>query len=284
LPNDFRFKGLPENLRMEDQWVVSKFNQLAKDVNENLDHFELGVASAKLYDFIWDVYCDWYIELTKPRMRAGGQTRADAEQVLVFVLRGMLKLLHPFMPFITEEIWQVLTDGESMIILEDFPVWQEALDFTQTANDFDKVIAAIKAVRMSRMELNVPNSVRAKLYFETLEVDLFSAASIFFENMVGATELEFGQNYQFKNALTAVTDCARIFIPMEQLVDKDKELARLAKEEEKARKEIEIIGKKLSNEGFVAKAPAQLIQNEREKLAKAKEKLAKVLESIAAWQ
>ena len=137
---------------------------------------------------------------------------------------------------------------------------------------------------MSRTELNVPNSVKAKLYFETMEVDLFSECSIFFENMVGASELEFGQDYHFKNALTAVTDCARIFIPMEQLVDKEKELARLAKEEAKVRRDIEIIQKKLSNEGFVEKAPAQLIQNEREKLAKAKEKLAKVLESVASWQ
>ena len=284
LDDDFKFKGLPEKLRIEDQWIVSRFNDLAKDVNENLDHFELGVASAKLYDFIWDIYCDWYIELTKPRMRAGGETRADAEQVLVWVLRGILKLLHPFMPFITEEIWQTLTDGESMIILEDFPVYDEALNYAQTANNFEKVITAIKAVRMSRTELNVPNSVKAKLYFETLEVELFSSCSIFFENMVSASELEFVQDVKFKNAVTAVTDCARIFIPMEELVDKEKELARLAKEEEKARKEIAFIEGKLSNQGFVEKAPAQLIQKEREKLANAKEKLAKVLESIANWQ
>ena len=283
LPDDFRFTGLPADLRVEDKWIVSRFNQLAKDVNDNLDHFELGVASSKLYDFIWDVYCDWYIELTKPRLRAGGETRAHAEQVLVWVLRGMLKLLHPFMPFITEEIWQVLTDGASMIILEQFPTYDPALDFTAVANDFEKVIAAIKAVRMSRQELNVPPSVKAKLYFETLEVELFSSASIFFENMVGATEIEFGQNFQFKNALTAVTDCARIFIPMEQLVDRDKELQRLAKDEAQARKEISIIEGKLNNPGFCEKAPAHLVQAEREKLAKAKEKLAKVLESIAVW-
>ena len=284
LPDDFTFKGLPEKLAIEDKWIISKFNDLAKDVNDNLDHFELGVASAKLYDFIWDVYCDWYIELTKPRMRMGGQSKADAEQVLVYVLRGMLKLLHPFMPFITEEIWQVLTDGASMIMLEEFPTYKEELDFSKTAADFEKVIAAIKAVRMSRTELNVPNSVKAKLYFETLEVDVFSSCSMFFENMVSASELEFGQNYQFKNALTVVTDAARIFIPMEELVDVEKELARLAKEEAKVRKDIGFIEGKLNNPGFCEKAPAQLIAAEREKLAKANEKLTKVLESIAAWQ
>jgi len=284
LPEDFKFTGLPAELRMEDQWIVSKFNRLAKDVNENLEHFELGVASTKLYDFIWDVYCDWYIELTKPRLRAGGQSKADAEQVLVYVLRGMLKLLHPFMPFITEEIWQVLTDGESMIILEDFPVYDEALAFESNAADFEKVIAAIKAIRLIRTELNVPNSVKAKLYFETLEVDLFSSCRMFFENLVSASELEFGANFTLKNAVTAVTDCARIFIPMEQLVDVEKELARLAKEEAKARKDIEFVQKKLQNPGFCEKAPAQLIAAEREKLAKAEEKLAKVLESIRSWQ
>lgn len=284
LPEDFTFKGLPANLRMEDQWVISKFNRLAKDVNENLEHFELGVASTKLYDFIWDVYCDWYIELTKPRLRAGGQSKADAEQVLVYVLRGMLKLLHPFMPFITEEIWQVLTDGESVIMLEQFPVYDEALAFAQTASDFEKVIAAIKAVRAIRTELNVPNSVKAKLYFETLEVELFASCTMFFENLVSASELEFGANFNLKNAVTAVTDCARIFIPMEQLVDKEKELARLDKEVVKARKDIEFVQKKLQNPGFCEKAPAQLIAAEREKLAKAEEKLAKVLESIKSWQ
>ncbi len=284
LPENFTFKGLPAELRMEDQWIVSKFNRLAKDVNENLEHFELGVASTKLYDFIWDVYCDWYIELTKPRLRAGGQSKADAEQVLVYVLRGMLKLLHPFMPFITEEIWQVLTDGESVIMLEQFPVYDEALAFTRTAADFEKVIAAIKAVRAIRTELNVPNSVKAKLYFETLEVDLFASCTMFFENLVSASELEFGANFNLKNAVTAVTDCARIFIPMEQLVDVEKELARLAKEEAKARKDIEFVQKKLQNPGFCEKAPAQLIAAEREKLAKAEEKLAKVLESIRSWQ
>lgn len=284
LSEDFTFKGLPADLRMEDQWIISKFNRLAKDVNENLEHFELGVASTKLYDFIWDVYCDWYIELTKPRLRAGGQSKADAEQVLVYVLRGMLKLLHPFMPFITEEIWQVLTDGESVIMLEQFPVYDEALTFTQTAVDFEKVIAAIKAVRAIRTELNVPNSVKAKLYFETLEVDLFASCTMFFENLVSASELEFGANFHLKNAVTAVTDCARIFIPMEQLVDKEKELARLAKEEAKARKDIEFVQKKLQNPGFCEKAPAQLIAAEREKLARAEEKLAKVLESIKSWQ
>jgi valyl-tRNA synthetase len=184
------------------------------------------------------------------------------------------------MPFITEEIWQVLTDGESMIIREDFPVYDEKLDFTKTANDFEKVIAAIKAVRMSRTELNVPNSVKAKLYFETLEVDLFSACSIFFENMVGASELEFGQDYKFKNALTAVTDCARIFIPMEELVDKEKELARLEGEVKRLEGELKRSNGMLSNERFLSKAPAEKIAEEKEKLAKYEKLMEQVKKQI----
>ncbi len=284
LPDGYRFRGLPKNPRMEDLWVISRFNDLARDVNENLTNYEIGVASTKLYDFIWDVYCDWYIEIAKTRLKAQGEPRESALDVLVFVLRGILKLLHPFMPFITEEIWQVLTDGESMVILEKYPEYDKSLDFSARADDFEKVIAAIKAVRMSRMELNVPASVRTKLYFETLEVDLFSSARPLFENMVSASELVFGSDFKFSNALTVVTDSARIFIPMEQLVDREKELARLAKERERCEREVEGIRRKLENKGFVEKAPRQIVDAEREKLANARQKLQKVLESIQSWE
>ena len=140
LPDDFEFKGLPENLTMEDKWLVSKFNQLAKEVNQNLEAFELGVACSKLYDFIWDVFCDWYIELTKPRIQAGGETKANAQAVLVWTMQGMLKLLHPFMPFITEEIWQTLVNDGSMIMLQDYPVYDEKLNYTDEENAFEKIV------------------------------------------------------------------------------------------------------------------------------------------------
>lgn len=163
LPDGFINEGLPENLNLEDKWVISKFNTLAKEVNENLDKFELGVAVSKLYDFIWDVYCDWYIELTKPRIQEGGETKNTAQAVLVWVMEGMLKLLHPFMPYITEEIWQVLTNESGPIMISQFPKYDENLSFINEEDDFGKIIEAIKAVRARRTEMNVPPSVKTKI-------------------------------------------------------------------------------------------------------------------------
>ncbi len=284
LPDDFRYNGLPENLTMEDKWLVNKFNRLAKEVNDNLEKFELGVASTKIYDFIWDVYCDWYIELTKPRIMSGGEAMASAQTVLVWAMRGMLKLLHPFMPFITEEIWQVLVGDDSMIMLEEFPTFDAAIDYAAEEEAFEKVISAIKAVRNTRTELNVPPSVKAKLYIETADEALFAGAALFFEKLASASEVETGAKFDLENTASAVTDAARIFIPMDQLVDKEKELARLAKEQEKAQKDIDFLSKKLNNEGFIAKAPAQLIEAEKAKLAKAQEKMEKILAAIRSYQ
>ncbi len=284
LPDDFQFTGLPENLTLEDKWLVNKFNRLAKEVNENLEKFELGVASSKIYDFIWDVYCDWYIELTKPRIQAGGDAMASAQAVLVWTMQGMLKLLHPFMPFITEEIWQVLVGDDSMIMLEDYPVFDESMDYAAEEAAFEKIISAIKAVRNTRTELNVPPSVKAKLYIETADETLFADAVLFFEKLASASEVEIGAKFEMDNCASAVTDAARIFIPMDQLVDKEKELARLSKEQEKVQKDIDFLSKKLNNEGFIAKAPAQLIEAEKAKLAKAQEKMDKILASMESYK
>ena len=280
LPDDFEFKGIPENLRVEDKWIISKFNKLAKEVNYNLDKFELGVACSKLYDFIWDVYCDWYIELTKPRIQAGGKTMEDAQAVLVYVLEGSLKLLHPFMPYITEEIWQTLEDGKSMIITADYPVYDEKLTFNEEEQQFEKVIAAIKAVRNRRNEINVPPSVKAKLFVETNEEELYKNSAAFFEKLASASEIETGSHFDMPDAVTTVTEFARIFIPFDQLVDKEKELARLAKEKAKVQKDIDFLEKKLNNQGFISKAPAAQVEKEREKLAKAKEKMSKIELSV----
>jgi valyl-tRNA synthetase len=281
LDDDFEFKGLPETLATEDKWIISKFNTLAKEVNYNLDKFELGVACSKLYDFIWDVYCDWYIELTKPRIAAGGKTKEDAQNVLIYVLKGSLKLLHPFMPFITEEIWQTLEDGKSMIITSDYPVYDESLVFAKEESEFEKIIAAIRAVRNRRNEMNVVPSVKAKLFIETEEADLYKNASVFFEKLASASEIETGKNFDLPNAVTAVTEYARIFIPLEDLADKEKELARLNTEKKKVQKDLDFLEKKLSNQGFLAKAPAVQVEKEKEKLAKAKEKMAKIELSIS---
>ncbi len=284
LPEDFKFTGLPENLNIEDKWIVSKFNDLAAAVNDNLDNFELGVAVSKLYDFIWDVYCDWYIELTKPRIMAGGDTMASAQAVLVFIMHGMLKLLHPFMPFITEEIWQTLTDGKTSLMLEKFPVYDQALSFKDEEASFEKVIAVIKEIRNRRTEMNIPPSVKAKVFIETKFIDLFEGCSMFFEKLASASSISVSEKVEIEDAVTAVTDSARAFIPMNELVDKDKEIARLNKEKEKVQKDIDFLSGKLNNPGFIAKAPEKLIEAEKAKLAKAEEKMQKINQSIESMK
>lgn len=282
LPDDFEFNGLPENLSIEDKWIISKFNVIAKEVNENLEKYELGIAVGKVYDFIWDVYCDWYIELTKPRIQAGGESMKSAQAVLVWVMQGMLKLLHPFMPFITEEIWQTLTDGKSPIMLEKFPVYDEKLDYSKEESEFEKVISVIREVRNRRTAMNVPPSKKAKIYIETADKEIFSSCEMFFEKLASASGIEVGEKFDMPDAVTVVTDSARAFIPMDELVDKEKELARLLKEKEKAQKDIDFLSGKLNNQGFLAKAPEKLVEAEKAKLAKAEDKMAKINQSIEA--
>lgn len=282
LSDDFEIKGLPEKLHIEDRWILSKFNKLAGEVNDNLDKFELGVAVSKLYDFIWNTYCDWYIELTKPRIMAGGETKETAQAVLVWVMQGMLKLLHPFMPFITEEIWQVLTDEKSPIMLETIPIYDDKLDYSKDEEDFEKIIDAIKAVRNRRTEMNVPPSVKAKVFIETKDIELFKTCAVFFEKLAFASGVEVVDSIEMEDAVTAVTDSARAFIPLNELVDKEKELERLNKEKATVQKDIDFLSGKLSNEGFLAKAPEKLIEAEKAKLAKAEERMQKLLQSIEA--
>ena len=282
LPEDFKLNGIPANLNVEDKWIISKFNRLAKEVNENLEAFELGVAVAKLYDFIWDVYCDWYIELTKPRIAAGGETAETAQAVLVWVMQGMLKLLHPFMPYITEEIWSAVSDSDVPCILSTFPTYDEKLDFANEEAQFEKIIAAIRGIRNRRAEMNVPPSKKAALHIETAEAEIFEQGRLFFERLASAAEIVIADKVDMPDAVTVVTDCARIFIPMDELVDKEKELARLNKEKAAVQKDIDFSSNKLNNAGFVAKAPAQQVEAEKAKLAKAQEKMAKIEQSIAA--
>ncbi len=283
LPEDFENAGLPENLPIEDKWVLSLYNDIVRNVTSNLEEYELGIAVQNLVDFIWDIYCDWYIELTKPRIAAGGETALAAQSVLVFVMRGVLKLLHPFMPYITEEIWQSMPACESeSVMVAKWCEYDENLHFAKEQDEFSRIIEAIRAIRAQRNELNVPPSRRVTMLVETKFTELFSGCRAFFEKLAGAGEFSVSESVSnTEGTVTAVTDSARIFMPMGELVDKEKELARLEKERKAAEKDIEFLSKKLNNEGFLAKAPAQQIENERAKLAKAEEKLAKINASVA---
>ena len=282
---------LPTELMIEDKWVISKYNRLIREVGENLDKFELGLALQKLYDFTWDIFCDWYIELTKPRLQAaeslcgGGVTAANARQLLVYVMTGILKLLHPFMPFITEEIYSALPHEEESIMISAWPRYEDRLIFHAEEQDFERVIDAIRGIRNQRSQMNVPPSKKAKVIIETAYQEAFEAAKPFFERLASASEVEVvKESGNLEGAVSVVTGSARIFIPMAELIDKDKELARLNKEKTVCEKDIKMLSGKLNNEGFLSKAPGQVVEGERKKLATAQDKLIKIEESIAALQ
>jgi valyl-tRNA synthetase len=282
LPDGLDKIELPKasDLTIEDKWILSKFNRTVREVTANMEAYDLGVAAGKVHDFIWNVYCDWYIELTKPRISEG-----SGSNVLLYVMEGMLKLLHPFMPFITEEIWQSMPHSEGeheSIMMSKWRQYDEGLNFTEEESRFEKIIELIGAIRARRAEMNVPPSKRVSFKIETAELDLFKSCGIFFEKLCGCVNLDAQAKIaDYDDCVTIVTADARAFLPLGELIDREKETVRLEKELEKAKKDIEFINKKLSNEGFVTKAPAAQVENERAKLAKAKEKLAGIEKSLS---
>ncbi len=276
--------GLPEDMTLEDKWIVSSFNTLVKEVTENLDKFELGVAAAKLYDFIWEKFCDWYIELVKPRLfDHENPTRVAAEKTLVYVLTETLKLLHPFMPFITEEIWQTMPHEGESIMISPWPVYREEHNFETEEKQMELIMAAIRGVRNIRTQMNVPVSRKAKLILVTDEDSVFEKGKVFFEKLASASEVDIVKNADNipKNAVNVVSEKVSIYIPMGDLVDMEAEKQRLMGEEKRLLGEIERIEKKLSNQGFVAKAPAAVVEKERSKGKKYEEMLSAVRESLA---
>ena len=267
-----------EKLAAEDKWILDRFNQLAASVTANLDKFEVGVALASLYDFVWDVFCDWYIELTKARLAdKESESGLVAQNVLAFVLDGTLKLLHPFMPYITEEIYQALPHAAAgapeSIMISDFPKADAALEFPADAEHTERLISVIKAIRARRTEMNVPPSRKTKVYLETKYLTSFGEETYpFFLRLASASEVDvaesFGGAISADNAAQIVTDAATIYLPMNELIDTAKEKERLTKELAKIEGEIARLNGKLSNAGFVAKAPAAVVENERAKLSK----------------
>ncbi len=271
-----------DKLSIEDKWILSRYNTLVREVTDNLEKYELGIAVSKLYDFIWDEFCDWYIELVKPRFFEEGERNETAQQVLTYVLSNTLKLLHPFMPFITEEIWQALPHNGESIMISDFPVYNETLEFAQSEKDMTKIMEAIKGVRNVRNEMNVPPSKKTKLYIVTNEKDVFESGKIFFEKLASASEaiVQCDKNGISDNAVSVVAPGAELYLPVDELVDKEKELERLNKEKAKLEGEIKRVEGKLSNKGFTDKAPAKVVEEERQKGEKYKEMLEKVVISI----
>ncbi|MGN0550622.1 MAG: valine--tRNA ligase [Acutalibacteraceae bacterium] len=275
---------LPGTLTTEDKWILNTLNNITKEITENLDKFELGIAVQKLYDFIWSSYCDWYIELCKARLQSEGETAQNARQVLLYVLDKILKLLHPFMPFITEEIWQTIphdTDGET-IMLEKYPEYTPELDFPAEAEEMKKVMEAITAIRTRRNEMNVPPSKKAKLYIATAIPQTFANGEKFFLKLASASEVEIAESFEIDGAVTIVTADAKIYIPMDELVDKEKELARLNKELEAVKKMYAQSQGKLNNAGFMAKAPQKVVETVKMQAQREEEKIAMINAAIEA--
>ena len=275
--DDYDVKNeLPATLETEDKWILHTLNNVAKEVNENLEKFELGIALSKIYDFIWNSYCDWYIELCKTRLQSEGETAQNARQVLIYVLDKILKLLHPFMPFITEEIWQTIphdTDGKT-VMLEKYPEYDPSLDFPSEAEEMMKVMEAITAIRTQRNEMNVPPSKKAKLFIATAIPETFSNGEQFFKKLASASEVEISDSFDIDGAVTIVTSNAKIYIPMEELVDKEAELKRLNKELKQVEKMLAQDEGKLNNPGFMSKAPEKVIEKIKGQAEKEREKIA----------
>lgn len=282
LSDDEPAPHIPENLALEDKWILSRFNALAMGVTDALEKYELGMAVQKLYDFIWDVFCDWYIEIAKIRLNGSDEAaKQTVKAVLVYVMSNTLKLLHPFMPFITEEIWQALPHTGESIMIAEWVKADDALRFSAEEEEMERIMSAIKAVRNRRAEMNVAPSKKAKIFIETAYADTFEKGKVFFERLASASEVEVGAKFDdMDDAVSIITESARMYIPMAELVDFQAEIARLQKEKAGVEKELAMVNGKLSNENFVSKAPAAVVEGQRQSKARLEEKLALLDESL----
>lgn len=277
--------ALPKKLYTSDKWILNRFNNVTAAVTENLEKFELGMAVSKLYDFIWDDFCDWYIELAKIRMNGADEESADsARRVLVWTMSNTLKLLHPFMPYITEEIWQTLPhDGEALIVAK-WPEYDEALSFPQEAKNLENVMALIRAIRTRRNEMNVPPSKKAHIYIDTAHPAPYEEASEFIARLAYGSKVEIGTGFDVQGAVTTVTDDAKALLPMDDLVDKAAETARLNKELANAQKQLDTVKAKLANEKFTSKAPQNVIDGVKANGEKLEAKIKLILETLESYQ
>jgi len=275
-----------ELLREEDKWIISRANDIARDVTENLNKFELGIAAQKIYDFTWNEYCDWYIEIVKPRLYGeDGKDKDIARATLLSILRTILKLLHPFIPYITEEIWAHLPGNNSVLISENWPVYEENNSFKDAERNIEFIMDAVKNIRNIRAEMNVIPSKKAKVIFVTNDQkinDILNKGSGYFTTLASASEIDVRESKAGigEDAMSAVVENCEIFLPLEELVDVDKEIERLEKEKEKLTGELKRVRGKLSNQGFISKAPQKVVDEEREKESKYQQMMDKVLERL----
>jgi len=274
---------LPCELALEDKWIIDSFNNVTKEITDNLENFELGIAVQKLYDFLWDEFCDWYIEIAKIRLNSDDEKAAQAvRQVLVWVMSGTLKLLHPFMPYITEEIWQTLPHEGDSIMVSSWPIYEETHSFQKDAENMNSIMEAIRGIRNRRSEMNVLPSRKTHLYIASNDKDVFEEGKAIIKKLAYANEVEIGKEYDIKGATTIVTSNAQIYIPTDELVDKEAELARLSKELESAEKQYSNAQTKLNNKNFMSKAPANVVEGVKQNAEKLSEHITLIKASIEA--
>ncbi len=277
-----RNESMPSNLMMADQWILSKVNTLAKEVTENLDKYELGIGLQKVYDFIWEEFCDWYIEMVKPRLyNDQDTTKAAAIWTLKTVLIQALKLLHPFMPFITEEIFCNLQEEEESIMVSAWPGWKDAWNFAAEEAATETIKEAVRSIRAVRTSMNVPPSKKTKVFVVSENKELlaiFEHSKAFFASLGNASQVLIQQDKTGidEDAVSALLPQAAIYLPFAELVDIEKELERLRKEEKRLEGELERVHKMLSNEKFVSKAPAAKLEEEKAK----KEKYTQMMDQV----
>ena len=269
----------PEKLETADKWILSRLQEAIRDVSEHMEDGDFGLAATKIYDFAWSEFCDWYIELSKSRLLGeDGESKETVKAVLLYVLENLLKLLHPFMPFLTEQVYKYLPDTEGFLMLQSWPEIRDELNYAEDEQKMQGIMEIIRTIRNLRSEMNVAPSKRTRLMLLPAEgwTETLRSGDGYFRRLAGASESTLLQdrNEVKEKTVSAVTAAGELFIPLGDLVDFDKEIARLGKELDNLRKEINRSRGMLNNQGFISKAPAQLVQQEREKLeaAEAKEK------------
>ena len=272
--------SLPNELETEDKWIISSLNDLCKEVTDNIEKFEFGVAVQKLYDFIWDQFCDWYIEFSKARLNLDDEQSKSVKKVLVYVMANVLKLLHPFMPFITEEIYKTLVPSAKSIMIEEYPRYSENLVYMNAVSQMQSVMEAIKGIRNRRSEMNVPMSKKSKIFIATENEKVFTNGAKFIKKLAYASDVIINKPCEDNSAVTVVTSDATIYIPLSELIDKDAELARLNKELTSTQKQLDQCNNKLSNETFLQKAPKQVVDGVKLNQSKLQEKVNMLCSSI----
>ncbi|WMJ78370.1 MULTISPECIES: valine--tRNA ligase [unclassified Sedimentibacter] len=275
-----------KNYRMEDKWIISRANKAAKEVKENLDKFELGLAAQRVYDFIWNEYCDWYIEIVKPRLYGDeGSDKDTARFVLIKVLKDMLKLLHPFMPFITEEIWSYLPDTNTRLVKSEWPLYKEEENFEEAEAAMEFIMEAVRSIRNTRAEMNVAPSRKARAIFvpnKDRAGEFIQLGSQHFATLANITEIKIVDDKSLieEDTASSVIDGTEIYLPLSDLIDYEKEIERLEKEKSKLEGELKRVYNKLSNDKFISKAPENVVNEEKEKQTKYQSMMEKVVERL----